>query len=87
MENNSASVATQLLDQYRADWTRFYRMLRREDQKHLDQLFDGARYFTAACDYEANPVPVEGIFFAMLMHLQKQIYELQEKSGRIADSS
>ena len=74
-------TVNQVLEQNREQWSRFYRALRREDRELLDQLFDGAKYFTAACVYQANATPTESIFLAMLLHLQKQVQELQTRLG------
>jgi hypothetical protein len=74
-------TVNQVLEQNREQWSRFYRALRREDRELLDQLFDGAKYFTAACVYQANATPTESIFLAMLLHLQKQVQELQTEKG------
>lgn len=70
-------TVNQVLEQGREEWSRFYRALRREDRELLDQLFDGAKYFTAACVYQANITPSESIFLAMLLHLEKQMQQLQ----------
>src|SRR3989338_210708 len=72
-------TVNQVLEQNREQWARFYRALRREDRELLDQLFDGAKYFTAACVYQAHVAPTESIFLAMLLHLEKQIQELEAK--------
>ena len=72
-------TVNQVLEQSREQWARFYRALRREDRELLDRLFDGAKYFTAACVYQAHVAPTESIFLAMLLHLQKQIQELDAK--------
>ena len=74
-------TVNQVLEQNREHWSRFYRALRRKDRELLDQLFDGAKYFTAACVYQANIVPSESIFLAMLLHLEKQMQELRAKLG------
>ncbi len=74
-------TVNQVLEQNREQWSRFYRALRREDRELLDRLFDGAKYFTAACVYQANVTPSESIILAMLLHLEKQIQELQARFG------
>ena len=74
-------TVNQVLEQNREQWSRFYRALRREDRELLDRLFDGAKYFTAACVYQAHETPSESIFLAMLLHLEKQIRELQARLG------
>ena len=74
-------TVNQVLEQNREQWARFYRALRREDRELLDRLFDGAKYFTAACVYQAHETPSDSIFLAMLLHLEKQIQELRERLG------
>ena len=74
-------TVNQVLEQNREQWSRFYRALRREDRELLDQLFDGAKYFTAACVYQANATPTESIFLAMLLHLEKELQELKAHLG------
>ena len=74
-------TVNQVLEQNREQWSRFYRALRREDRELLDQLFDGAKYFTAACVYQANVTPTESIFLAMLLHLEKELQELKAHLG------
>jgi len=73
-------TVNQVLEENREQWRRFYRALRREDRELLDRLFDGAKYFTAACVYQVHAAPSESIFLAMLLHLEK---ELQELKGRL----
>jgi len=70
-------TVNQVLEENREQWRRFYRALRREDRELLDRLFDGAKYFTAACVYQVNAAPSESIFLAMLLHLQKEIEALK----------
>ena len=74
-------TVNQVLEQNRAQWARFYRALRREDKELLDRLFDGAKYFTAACVYEAHVTPSESILLAMLLHLEKELQELKARLG------
>jgi hypothetical protein len=74
-------TVNQVLEQYREQWARFYRALRREDRELLDRLFDGAKYFTAPCVYQAHEAPSDSIFLAMLLHLQREVQELRSKLG------
>ncbi len=74
-------TVNQVLEQNREQWRRFYRALRREDRELLDRLFDGAKYFTAACVYQIHATPSESIFLAMLLHLQKEIEMLKTQLG------
>ena len=74
-------TVNQVLEENREQWSRFYRALRREDRELLDRLFDGAKYFTAACVYQAHVAPSESIMLAMLLHLEKEIQELKARLG------
>ena len=74
-------TVNRVLEENREQWARFYRALRREDRELLDRLFDGAKYFTAACVYQIHVAPSDSIFLAMLLHLQKQIQELEARLG------
>ena len=74
-------TVNQVLEQNREQWARFYRALRKEDKELLDRLFDGAKYFTAACVYEAHVTPSESILLAMLLHLEKELEALQRRLG------
>ena len=76
-------TVNQVLEENREQWRRFYRALRREDRELLDRLFDGAKYFTAACVYQVHVAPSESIFLAMLLHLEKQIQELEARLGTL----
>lgn len=72
-------TVNQVLEENREQWRRFYRALRREDRELLDRLFDGAKYFTAACVYQVNAAPSESIFLAMLLHLEKELQEVKSR--------
>jgi len=74
-------TVNQVLEQNREQWARFYRALRRKDRELLDRLFDGAKYFTAACVYQVHVTPSESIFLAMLLHLEKELQEVKTRLG------
>jgi hypothetical protein len=74
-------TVNQVLEQNREQWSRFYRALRKEDRELLDRLFDGAKYFTAACVYQAHVTPSESITLAMLLHLEKELEALKSRLG------
>ena len=80
-------TVNQVLEENRDQSSRFYRALRREDRELLDRLFDGAKYFTAACVYQVHVAPSDSIFLAMLLHLQKEIQEFHIKLGTHNGSS
>jgi hypothetical protein len=72
-------TVNQVLEQNREQWARFYRALRKEDKELLNRLFDGAKYFTAACVYQAHVTPSESILLAMLLHLEKELQALKSR--------
>src|SRR3990170_2820188 len=78
-------TVNQVLEQNREQWSRFYRALRKEDRELLDRLFDGAKYFTAACVYQAHVTPSESIMLAMLLHLEKELQTLHRRLGVTSD--
>jgi hypothetical protein len=58
---------------------RFRRALRRDDQRHFDTLFAGARKHTAAISQANHALPLESILLAMLVEQAKEIEALQRK--------
>ena len=55
------------------------RALRREDQVHLDRLFESARLHLQAGVYAASPWPLESLFLSMLLEHQKTLSSLEER--------
>jgi len=78
-------TVNQVLEENREQWSRFYRALRKEDRELLDRLFDGAKYFTAACVYQVHVTPSESIMLAMLLHLEKELQEMKTHLGTTSD--
>ncbi len=71
--------ATQVVLREQASWSKFRRVLRKEDQEALDALFQAARYHAAALSYVSKPTPLEPILISMLIEHQKTIWALEER--------
>lgn len=69
----------QVIQQEREEWSKFRRVLRKQDQAAFDQMFDIAKYHSAACAYASRPVPTESIFLSILLEHQKMIAALRER--------
>ena len=69
----------QIIQQEREDWAKFRRVLRKADQKALDDMFDLAKYHSAAFAYASRPVPTEPVFMSILLEHQKTIELLRER--------
>ncbi len=67
---------SQVWEEERQRWWKFRRALRKEDQGHLDRLFESARLHLQAGVYAANPWPLESMFMAMLLEHEKAIAKL-----------
>jgi hypothetical protein len=63
----------------RQRWQKFRRALRREDQAHLDRLFESARLHLQAGVYASNPCPLESMLLSMLLEHQKDLGALAER--------
>lgn len=70
---------SQILEQEKGRWQKFRRALRREDQEHLDRLFELARLHTQAGVYASQPWPLEVILMSILLEHQKALTELRER--------
>lgn len=73
---------TQLVQQEIANWRRYRRALRAEDQQALDELFSAARKHSAAGAYQARDTPFEVMLLSMLIEQHKQI---QRVARAVAD--
>lgn len=71
--------ATQVVLREQASWSKFRRVLRKEDQEALDELFETARYHAAALSYASKPTPLEAILMAMLIEHHKAIRTVQAR--------
>jgi hypothetical protein len=76
----------QVIQQEREEWSKFRRVLRKEDQAAFDEMFDSAKYHSAACAYASRPVPMESIFMAILLECQKTIAALQKRIEKLERS-
>ncbi|MDA2917239.1 hypothetical protein MYX64_10430 [Nitrospinae bacterium AH_259_B05_G02_I21] len=84
----TALSATQVVLREQANWSKFRRVLRKEDQEALDELFEAARYHAAALSYASKPTPLEPILISMLVEhhkairaLETRVKKLEEKRG------
>jgi hypothetical protein len=69
---------SQVWEAERQRWQKFRRALRKEDQAHLDRLFESARLHLQAGVYASNPWPLESMLLSMLLEHQRAISEMEE---------
>jgi hypothetical protein len=74
---------SQVWEAERQRWQKFRRALRREDQVHLDRLFELARLHLQAGVYASNPWPLESLLLSMLLEHQKTLSSLTERLLRL----
>ena len=74
---------SQVWEAERQRWQKFRRALRREDQVHLDRLFESARLHLQAGVYAAQPWPLESLLLSMLLEHQKTLSSLLERLRRL----
>ena len=80
---------SQVWEAERQRWQKFRRALRKEDQAHLDRLFESARLHLQAGVYASNPWPLESMLLSMLLEHQKDLIALRERleqSGKSRNS-
>jgi hypothetical protein len=70
---------SQIIEREYADWKKFRRGLRREDQAILDRLFDLARLHVQAGVYASRPWPLETILVSILIEQEKALQLLQRE--------
>jgi hypothetical protein len=70
---------SQVWEAERQRWQKFRRALRRQDQVHLDRLFESARLHLQAGVYASNPWPLESLLLSMLLEHQKALSALEER--------
>jgi hypothetical protein len=70
---------SQVWEAERRRWQKFRRALRREDQVHLDRLFELARLHLQAGVYAAQPWPLESLLLSMLLEHQKALGILEKQ--------
>ncbi|MCJ7819417.1 MAG: hypothetical protein MUP25_06315 [Syntrophales bacterium] len=74
---------SQVWEAERQRWQKFRRALRREDQAHLDRLFESARLHLQAGVYASNPCPLESMLLSMLLEHQRALSVLEEQFKRL----
>lgn len=62
-----------------AEWSKFRRVLRREDQLHFDRLVNSVRYYSPSGTFQCSDNPVESVGLSMLLDLQKRVAALEER--------
>ncbi len=72
----------QILEQEFANWAKFRRALRKEDQEAFDALFGAAKYHVAAASYASQLNPLEAIFLSILLEHQKALDALTARLAR-----
>jgi hypothetical protein len=78
------ATANQLILDEQSALADFRRALRREDQRHFDTLFAGARKHTAAISQASHALPLETILLSMLLEQAKEIESLRSRlNGRL----
>jgi hypothetical protein len=77
---------SQILEREYADWKKFRRGLRKEDQAVLDRLFDLARLHVQAGVYASRPWPLETILVSILIEQEKAMSDLLIKFNRLNDA-
>ncbi len=77
----------QIIQQEREEWAKFRRVLRKEDQRAFDDMFDLAKYHSPAFAYASRPVPTEPVFMSILLEHQKTIAKLQRQIERLEQAS
>ena len=70
---------SQIIEREYADWKKFRRGLRREDQAILDRLFDLARLHVQAGVYASRPWPLETILVSILIEQEKALQLLRRE--------
>ena len=70
---------SQVWEAERQRWQKFRRALRKEDQAHLDRLFESARLHLQAGVYASNPWPLESMLLSMLLEHQKDLMALKKR--------
>ncbi len=70
-----------ILEKEIESWSKFRRTLRREDQVHLDRLFDKARIYVEAAGSASRFWPFETLVMAVLLEHEKILAELTARLG------
>jgi len=63
----------------REDWRQFRRALRKEDQEAFDALWRHARRHAAPAAMASRAVPLESVFMAALLELERRLAALEKE--------
>lgn len=74
---------SQVLEQEYAEWKKFRRALRQEDQEAFDRLFERAKLHVQAAAYASHPWPLEAILLAICLEHEKLLTHLQAELQRM----
>jgi hypothetical protein len=83
------------IDQVReieAKWSKFRRVLRREERVHFDRLLRSVRQYSPSGTYQCSDDPRESVVLSILLDLQKRLAVIEEKlkltdAGEIAPAN
>jgi hypothetical protein len=64
--------------QIEAKWSKFRRVLRREDRVHFDRLLRSVRQYSPSGMYQASDDPRESVVLSILLDLQKRLAAIEE---------
>jgi hypothetical protein len=64
-----------LIEEAAAHWSKFRRVLRREDQQHFNRLFRIVRSYTYAATYQCHDNPMEAILLSIALDQEKRIVQ------------
>ncbi|MFP4000388.1 MAG: hypothetical protein ACLFSM_05255 [Thermoplasmata archaeon] len=67
------------LNRIESEWNKFREALRSDEKKMFDKLFKEAKQHASASQYQANPDPLESVFFSILLEQQMEIDRLKRK--------
>ena len=68
------------------DWKLFRRALRKEDQEAYDKLWRYVRRHAAPASMASRAVPLESVFMAMLVGVQRLLSEMRKRGGKKEDA-
>lgn len=75
----------QLIDDAIAQWSKFRRALRREDQEYFDRLFRRVRSYTQAATYQASDNPMEAILLSIALDQEKRL-DVLERAAQVPET-
>jgi len=82
----TVATMTQVVDQEAANFRRFRRALRREDQEVFHRLCAAARHHAAPAAYQSPASPFEAIMLALLLELGKAVVGLPRRPAELASA-